>query len=70
MSKHIAEEPLSADWTCAVAIRLINMGWFRVGTERYARTTRTFGITTLRKSHVSIRGSRISFKYRGSTESS
>jgi DNA topoisomerase-1 len=65
MSKHIAGEPLSAEWTCAVAIRLINMGWFRVGTERYARTTRTFGITTLRKKHVSIRGTRISFKYRG-----
>ena len=65
MSKHIGGEPLSAEWTCAVAIRLINMGWFRVGTERYARTTRTFGITTLRKKHVSIRGSRIAFKYRG-----
>jgi DNA topoisomerase I len=65
MSKHIGGEPLSAEWTCAVAIRLINMGWFRVGTERYARTTRTFGITTLRKSHVLIRGSRIAFKYRG-----
>jgi DNA topoisomerase-1 len=65
MSDHIGDEPLSAEWTCAVAIRLINMGWFRVGTERYARTTRTFGITTLRKKHVSIRGSRIAFKYRG-----
>jgi DNA topoisomerase I len=65
MSDHIGGEPLSAEWTCAVAIRLINMGWFRVGTERYARTTRTFGITTLRKKHVSIRGSRIAFKYRG-----
>ena len=65
MSDHIGEEPLSAEWTCAVAIRLINIGWFRVGTERYARTTRTFGITTLRKKHVSIRGSRIAFKYRG-----
>jgi DNA topoisomerase-1 len=53
------------EWTCALAIRLINLGWFRVGTERYARTTRTFGITTLRKSHVSVRGSRITFRYRG-----
>ncbi|MBA2568384.1 MAG: DNA topoisomerase IB [Actinobacteria bacterium] len=65
MSGHIDEEPLSPEWTCAVAIRLINMGWFRVGTERYARTTRTFGITTLRKQHVAIRGKRIAFKYRG-----
>ena len=30
------EEPLSLEWTCALAIRLINLGWFRVGTERYA----------------------------------
>jgi DNA topoisomerase-1 len=65
MSKHMDQEPLSPEWTCALAVRLINLGWFRVGTERYARTTRTFGITTLRKSHVTVRGSRISFRYRG-----
>jgi DNA topoisomerase-1 len=65
MSKHMELEPFEPDWTCALAIRLINLGWFRVGTERYARTTRTFGITTLRKSHVSVRGSKISFRYRG-----
>jgi DNA topoisomerase-1 len=64
MSKHMELEPLCPEWTCAVAVRLINLGWFRVGTERYAQTTRTFGITTLRKKHVSVRGSRISFKYR------
>ncbi|HZT14759.1 MAG TPA: hypothetical protein VFA19_02335 [Gaiellaceae bacterium] len=49
----------------AVAVRLINLGWFRVGTERYARQHRTFGITTLRKSHVAVRGSRLAFRYRG-----
>ena len=52
------QESLSPEWTCAPAVGLINLGWFRVGTERYARTTRTFGITTLRKSHVTVRGSR------------
>jgi DNA topoisomerase-1 len=65
MSEHMEREPFDPDWTCALAIRLINLGWFRVGTERYARTTRTFGITTLRKSHVSVRGSRLAFRYRG-----
>jgi DNA topoisomerase-1 len=65
MSKHMEGEPLTPEWVCALALRLINLGWFRVGTERYARTTRTFGITTLRKGHVSVRGSRITFKYRG-----
>ena len=65
MAKDMQGEPLSPDWVSALALRLINLGWFRVGTERYARTTRTFGITTLRKGHVSVRGSRITFKYRG-----
>ncbi len=64
MSKDMDGEPLSPEWTCALALRLINLGWFRVGTERYAKTTRTFGITTLRKQHVSVRGSRITFRYR------
>jgi DNA topoisomerase I len=65
MAKDLQGEPFSPDWVCALALRLINLGWFRVGTERYARTTRTFGITTLRKGHVTVRGSRITFRYRG-----
>jgi len=65
MAKDMQSEHFSPEWVCALALRLINLGWFRVGTERYARTTRTFGITTLRKGHVSVRGSRITFKYRG-----
>jgi DNA topoisomerase I len=61
----MASEPLEREWTCALAVRLINLGWFRVGTERYARTTNTFGITTLRKRHVTVRGNKVTFEYRG-----
>jgi DNA topoisomerase-1 len=65
MAKHIELEGLPEERVAAIAVRLINLGWFRVGTDRYAKSSRTFGITTLRKSHVSVRGSRISFTYRG-----
>jgi DNA topoisomerase I len=64
MAEHMEEESLSGDWTTAVAVRLINEGWFRVGDERYAKHYRTFGITTLRKGHVRVRGSRVSFRFR------
>src|SRR6188472_488235 len=64
MDEHLDQEPLSFEWTAAVAVRLINDGWFRVGDERYAKTYKTFGITTLRKGHVKVRGSRISFRFR------
>jgi DNA topoisomerase I len=65
MSGHMELDGLPEEKVAAVAVRLINLGWFRVGSDRYTRTSRTFGITTLRKSHVSVRGSRISFRYRG-----
>jgi DNA topoisomerase-1 len=65
MSEHMELEGLPPEKVAAIATRLINLGWFRVGGERYAKQSRTFGITTLRKSHVSVRGSRISFKFRG-----
>jgi DNA topoisomerase I len=65
MAVHSVVDGLSEERVASIAVRLINLGWFRVGTDRYAKTSRTFGITTLRKSHVSVRGSRISFRYRG-----
>jgi DNA topoisomerase I len=65
MSEHMSLDGLPEEKVAAVAVRLINLGWFRVGSDRYAKTSRTFGITTLRKSHVSVRGSRISFRFRG-----
>jgi DNA topoisomerase-1 len=65
MAEHMELDGLPLDKVAAIAVRLINLGWFRVGGERYAKQSRTFGITTLRKSHVAVRGSRISFKYRG-----
>jgi DNA topoisomerase I len=65
MAADYDSEEFSPEWTCALAIRLINLGWFRVGADRYAKQYRSFGITTLNKSHVNVRGSRVSFKYRG-----
>jgi DNA topoisomerase-1 len=65
MSGHLEGDELTPEWTCALAVRLINLGWFRVGEERYAKRYRTFGITTLSKSHVTVRGNRVAFRYRG-----
>ena len=65
MAQHMELDGLPPEKVAAIATRLVNLGWFRVGGERYAKQSRTFGITTLRKSHVTVRGSRISFRYRG-----
>jgi DNA topoisomerase I len=65
MSEHMDNDILDRERVAAIAMRLINRAWFRVGTERYAKESRTFGITTLRKSHVRVRGHRIAFNFRG-----
>jgi DNA topoisomerase-1 len=64
MAEDMERDELSYERVCAIAVRLINLGWFRVGSERYAKTSRTFGITTLRKRHATVRGKRVAFKFR------
>jgi DNA topoisomerase-1 len=65
MASHADLEGLPYERVAAIATRLINLGWFRVGSDRYARSSRTYGITTLRHSHVRVRGARVSFRYHG-----
>jgi DNA topoisomerase-1 len=64
-AEHMGHETLDRLHVSAIATRLINAGWFRVGSERYARESRTYGITTLHKGHVRVRGHRIAFDFRG-----
>jgi DNA topoisomerase I len=64
MAEHLDNDGLDRERISAVALRLINSGWFRVGSERYARESRTYGVTTLRKGHVRVRGKRIAFEFR------
>ena len=37
----------------------------RVGNEEYARTNKSFGLTTLRNRHVKVDGSQLRFKFKG-----
>jgi DNA topoisomerase-1 len=46
-------------------VLLISDAFFRVGSDRYERENNTFGVTTLRKSHVEVSGDTIQFDYRG-----
>jgi len=64
VSEHLELDPLDPLYVCVVAIRLINLGWFRVGSDRHTKRSRTYGVTTLRKSHVQVRGKRVTFRFR------
>ena len=38
----------------ACAVRLLDRGFFRIGTEDYAETNKTFGLATMRRRHVTL----------------
>jgi DNA topoisomerase I len=57
-------EALDRDRVLACAVRLLDRGFFRIGTEiGRSGDIETFGLTTMRKEHVSISGNELSFEY-------
>jgi DNA topoisomerase I len=64
MGEHLTRDALDPLRVSAVAVRLINLAWFRVGTDRHTQRSRTYGVTTLNKSHVRVRGNRVTFRFR------
>ncbi len=64
MAEHMNLDTYERERVCAVAVRLLNLAWFRVGTDRYAKTSRTYGVTTLYQKHVSVRGTKVAFAFR------
>jgi DNA topoisomerase-1 len=49
----------------ATIVRLLDATLVRVGNEEYARSNRSFGLTTLRNRHAAVQGSRLRLRFRG-----
>src|SRR5918995_1521847 len=59
LREHIASElesggELTRDRVLACAVRLLDVGFFRIGTEEYASSNESFGLATMRKRHVKL----------------
>ena len=54
---------LTRDRVAASVVRLIDLGMFRIGGERYAELDHHYGATTLRKQHVRVTRDGIMFDY-------
>lgn len=67
-NQHLRGEDLSREQVLATIVRLMCRAYFRVGSERYAVQNRTFGITTLRKHHLSVVGNDLVFRYIGKSK--
>jgi DNA topoisomerase IB len=54
---------LTRERVLATAIRLLDLGAFRIGSEQYEEENGTYGLATLKRSHVSVRGERTFYCY-------
>lgn len=63
VSAHLAERGLTRRRVLACAIRLLDLGLFRVGGESYADSHETYGLATLLREHVTIQGPVVGFAY-------
>jgi DNA topoisomerase-1 len=59
----LARADHSRDHVLALAVRLLDRGFFRIGSEDYAVTNETFGLATMKKRHVRVRGAQLHFDY-------
>jgi DNA topoisomerase IB len=60
----LAEDAMTRNKACAVAVRLIDQGAFRIGSDAYANGD-SFGLTTLERRHVRRVGTTLVFEFTG-----
>jgi DNA topoisomerase-1 len=61
----LALSGLPREKVLATIVRLLETTFIRVGNEEYARTNKSFGLTTMRNRHVDVTGSTLHFQFRG-----
>lgn len=61
----LARRGLPREKVLAAVVRLLEVTLIRVGNDEYARTNKSFGLTTLRDRHARINSRRVTFKFRG-----
>jgi len=65
VARDLRANQLTRDKVLATIVRLLETTFIRVGNKEYTKQNDSFGLTTLRDRHVSIRGSQVQFYFRG-----
>jgi DNA topoisomerase I len=63
VSRHLRADGLGRERVLACAVRMLDDGLFRIGSEEYADDNGSFGLATIRKDHVTLRDGTVVFDY-------
>ena len=64
LARPVGERP-GRETVLATIVRLLDATQVRIGNEEYARTNRSFGLTTLRSRHAAVKGTRLQLRFKG-----
>lgn len=62
-SAHIQGRSLTRERVLACSVRLLDVGFFRIGSEDYAERNESYGLTTMLREHVSVEGNELVFDF-------
>ncbi len=65
ITRDLGLEGMPLERADAVAVRLLDLGYFRIGSDIYADTNGSFGLTTLERRHVRKQRDRVLFRFVG-----
>lgn len=63
VSEDLEQPPLSSQQVLAVTVRLLDRGFFRIGSEGYAAENGTYGLATMHKKHVRVAEGAVLFDF-------
>jgi DNA topoisomerase-1 len=63
--QHLRKRKLNREKVLATMLRLLESAFFRPGSDTYTKQNATYGLTTLRSKHLTIKGDEIIFNYNG-----
>ena len=64
VEKDLRRRKMDKDRAVAAVVRLLDLGFVRVGNECYAKANKSFGATTLRKRHADVDGRVLRLQYK------
>ena len=65
VQEHLAQRGLPREKVLATIVHLLEATLIRVGSDEYARTNKSYGLTTLKNRHVEVEGSALKFNFKG-----
>lgn len=65
MARDLRDVEMTLSRACALAVRLLDLGYFRIGNDVYTDEHGSFGLTTLERRHVRVSGEIATFEFEG-----